>query len=375
MPSINFSNKTIPELRLNTVCPYFTMFPLDFPYNVLKSAAKTDLVFDPFCGRGTTNYAARLRGLNSFGMDSNPMAKAIAEVKLFSAKPGHILNAAERILRSAETDAIPGGEFWHLAYHPDTLNEICRFRNYFVQKVTLSNAEKALKALLLGVLHGPRTQTVPSYLSNQMPRTFASKPDYSVRFWRGRHLNPSYVNSIELIRRKSKYVFNEKSPAPVEGRIILGDSRRNLSDHIEERFNWVITSPPYYGMHSYEQDQWLRNWFLGGTEHVNYSANRQVKHHSEKSFISDLATVWKNTAEVCSPGARLIIRFGSLPSKSDKTPSEIIKDSIRLSECGWQISTIKNAGKPKDSHRQANQFKNSTGKYIEEIDVFATLKM
>src|SRR5262249_14425531 len=42
---------------LNGVCPYFTMFPLAFPFAVLRRhAAPGDLVLDPFCGRGTTGY-------------------------------------------------------------------------------------------------------------------------------------------------------------------------------------------------------------------------------------------------------------------------------------------------------------------------------
>ncbi|CAL1241131.1 DNA methyltransferase [Candidatus Methylocalor cossyra] len=49
------------------------MFPLDFPLNILKRRAHAgDVVHDPFCGRGTTNYAARLLGLSSLGVDSSP---------------------------------------------------------------------------------------------------------------------------------------------------------------------------------------------------------------------------------------------------------------------------------------------------------------
>ncbi|WP_338066098.1 DNA methyltransferase, partial [Hydrogenibacillus schlegelii] len=39
------------------------MFPLDFPLSHLKEARREDWVLDPFCGRGTTLYAARLLGL------------------------------------------------------------------------------------------------------------------------------------------------------------------------------------------------------------------------------------------------------------------------------------------------------------------------
>src|SRR6516164_10379276 len=73
---------TAPLLRLNGLCPYYTMFPLSFPFDVLASSKAGGWVLDPFCGRGTTILAARLRGLPSVGVDSNPVAGAIAGAKL-----------------------------------------------------------------------------------------------------------------------------------------------------------------------------------------------------------------------------------------------------------------------------------------------------
>ena len=60
-------------LSLNTVCPYYTMFPLGFPLGQLNTAQKDDWVLDPFCGRGTTIFAARLRGLGCVGIPQSSM--------------------------------------------------------------------------------------------------------------------------------------------------------------------------------------------------------------------------------------------------------------------------------------------------------------
>src|SRR5687768_8325563 len=70
------------EERLNTVCPYFTMFPLEFPLQFLGDAPSGKWVLDPFCGRGTTLFAARALGLNAVGIDANPVAAAIAAAKV-----------------------------------------------------------------------------------------------------------------------------------------------------------------------------------------------------------------------------------------------------------------------------------------------------
>src|SRR5436309_15432246 len=41
---------TAPVLRLNGLAPYYTMFPLAFPFAALASAKRSEWVFDPFCG-------------------------------------------------------------------------------------------------------------------------------------------------------------------------------------------------------------------------------------------------------------------------------------------------------------------------------------
>jgi len=349
------------------------MFPLTFPYSLLKEAKKKDLIFDPFCGRGTTNYAARLRGLSSYGIDSNPVAHAIAQAKLVEVKPREVAALCRDILLHTSSKRHPKGEFWEWAYHCETLNDICKLRQYFNSKTRLNRIDIALRALCLGILHGPLMKTEPSYLSNQMPRTFATKPDYSVRFWETRNLEPRYVNVLSLVKRKAEYIFNDQLPKKSKGKIILSDSRR-LTGIPEEKFDWIITSPPYFGMVTYEQDQWLRNWFLGGLDSVHYPNPQQIKHGSEGSFKEDIAKVWKNVAKRSKSNAKMVIRFGALPSLSQKTPTELIKESLQLSDVGWKIDTIRRAGKANPQHRQANQFKNSPGGYIEEIDVYAVLK-
>src|SRR5712691_4762807 len=97
---------------LNGICPYYTMYPLDFPLTALNHAEKGDWVYDPFCGRGTTNFAARLRGLNTVGVDSNPVAAAIAAAKLVAPTPDSIIDECEKLLASDSWYVdVPKGEF------------------------------------------------------------------------------------------------------------------------------------------------------------------------------------------------------------------------------------------------------------------------
>jgi SAM-dependent methyltransferase len=370
-----------PLVRLNAICPYYTMFPLSFPYEHLAAAEPGEWVLDPFCGRGTTLYAARLRGLPAMGIDSNPVAVAIAAAKLVTVHAEEVIEEAERILQSIDiVPDIPSGPFWELAYHPDTLRELCTIRtallrdggpeSWLRQTGARQAARVALRALMLGILHGPRNGRVPSYLSNQMPRTYASKPRPAIRFWQARRLSPAYVDTLDLIRRRAAYIF-ASLPLAVPGTVICADSRLPATyhrlPHVPVR--WIITSPPYFGMRTYRPDQWLRNWFLGGPPAVDYSETGQFSTAAVTRYVTELAQVWRLLARLCAPGARLIVRFGALPSLACD-PLEIIRDSLERADGAWRFVSVSSAGLPPRARRQASQF-GKPGEGPAEIDVVA----
>ncbi|HPK38206.1 MAG TPA: DNA methyltransferase, partial [Kiritimatiellia bacterium] len=131
---------------LNGICPYFTMFPLEFPYRVLRQhAGSGGKVLDPFCGRGTSLYAARMLGMPAYGIDSNPVAVAISRAKLANATPTAIVAAAQRILNEPSSVTCPDGEFWRLAYAPKVLESLCRLRS-----ALLDDASSAARQSLVG---------------------------------------------------------------------------------------------------------------------------------------------------------------------------------------------------------------------------------
>lgn len=346
------------------------MFPLSFPQGILaRHATAGDRVLDPFCGRGTTNYAARILGLETLGLDSSPVATAITRAKLVSTTPSRIIRAASQILDDDREVSVPRGEFWKLAFHSKVLQQLCKLR-IALDADCSSEARIALRGIVLGALHGPRNKELLSYFSNQCFRTYAPKPRYAVEFWKRRKMQPPEMDVIEVISRRAHRYFAEANPM-CWGRVALGDSReitvvQNAAQR--RRFNWVITSPPYYGMRTYVQDQWLRNWFLGGTDFVDYKNVNQLEHQSQKVFASQLNGVWKNCAGVSEDGARLVIRFGAIRDR-ELDSRELVRESLK--DTGWRITTIKNAGTAEDGKRQATAFLGSESNAMIECDVWA----
>ncbi|MEV0487579.1 site-specific DNA-methyltransferase [Streptomyces sp. NPDC050508] len=355
-------------LRLNAVCPYYTMFPLDFPLQQLAARPDATRVLDPFCGRGTTLYAARLAGLPSVGIDINPVAAAIAQAKLVQVTPGAVVRLARQILDGRTHEEVPEGEFWQWCFERETLRELVALREALLGMTTPTAA--MLRAVLLGILHGPRNKNLPSYLSNQMPRTYASKPAYAVKFWKKRDMEPVRVPALEVIERRAKRLL-DAAPLAHGGRVYLGDSVETLGS-LRQKFDLVVTSPPYYAMRTYVADQWLRSWFLGGPPEVPYGTHGQIaRQPNQEAFIQALAEVWSATASRCHRGARLAIRFGALPS-ARTDPEQMLLASVREAKAGWAVKEVRHAGTPPKGNRQAEQF-GKAGSAIDEIDLIAEL--
>jgi hypothetical protein len=296
------------------------------------------------------------------------VAAAITASKLVTINPESVVAEAQQILAGKEPSYIPTGSFWLNAYHPTVLGGLCQFREAFLDDCSMP-ARIALRGIVLGALHGPKQKSFPSYFSNQCPRTYAPKPAYALRFWRERELNPEQVDVLAIIERRAKHYYNALPEAA--GFVRLADSRHPeslLPIMPDSHFNWIITSPPYYGMRTYIPDQWLRNWFLGGPDSVDYSNRDQVVHRSPEDFVADLRQTWCNAARVSAEEAQMVVRFGGIADRH-ANPLDLIEDS--LSESGWSITAIREAGSATEGRRQADAFLRSKTKPMLEHDVWA----
>jgi hypothetical protein len=346
------------------------MFPLEYPFRILKEYKQSaPVVLDPFCGRGTTIYAARHMGMVAWGVDTSPIAVAIARAKLASAS----LEEADRLidnLLATEPRRVPETRFFRSAFSRGTLREVCSLREGLMRlKKKETDVSVLVRAAALGCLHGPRSKTMEgaAYFSNQMPRTFSTKPNYSLRFWKERELKPPKVRAKDVLLRKLERILALKEErCGTLGQIVCADAAEAATyKKIAKDFSVVITSPPYYGMRTYIQDQWLRMWFLGGPEDIDYVADEQLSHNGQASFITALASVWKNLHGSEANELHMYVRFGSVPSIESDAKS-IMRASLEEAG-GWRVVSTRTA---KDAHagkRQADQMAKGS-KAAEEYD-------
>ncbi|MDQ7957814.1 MAG: DNA methyltransferase [Pseudomonadota bacterium] len=346
-----------PENALNAICPYFTMFPLEYPLRVLKEHRnKRSVVMDPFCGRGTTLFAARKLGLESRGIDSSAVAVAIAKAKLAKVDVEQVLSLARTFIARHSRVSVPTTDFFRQAYHKDVLPAICAIRKGLLSTTAESDDIVVLRAAMLGCLHGP-VNKVPdkrSYFSNQMPRTFAAKPAYAVKFWKERELRAPKVDVLSVLRHKLDRLSSFELGESKTSRARLGDSRyaRSLPTSFRD-FSVVVTSPPYYGMRTYVQDQWLRAWFLGGSEEVNYINEEQLQHTGTDVFAESLGQVWRNMARTTADSLDMYVRFGIIPS-SKVDAKALVRSSLEHSGVKWNEVSVRAASTASSGKRQAD---------------------
>lgn len=308
--------------RFHSLCSYFAMFPESFVETWLNRISKPgDYILDPFCGRGTTPFQALLMGRNAVACDVNPVAYCVTKAKTNSPA----LSAVKRRITILQKDYISADwekerrslpKFFKVAYSPYTLRQVLYLRDTLQWRRT--NADSMLAALVLGSLHGESNKS-PSYLSNQMPHTISTKPDYSVRFWEKHGDTPPKRDAFTLLRTMAE--FRYKSSAPQGTAEVHNSDMRDLSRNLGHRpksINCVVTSPPYFDVTNFEEDQWLRLWFLGGKPYVRSGQySRDDRHTASEAYWKFIADMWRSLGVVLSPKSHIVVRLGSTRIQPD----------------------------------------------------------
>jgi hypothetical protein len=119
-------------------------------------------------------------------------------------------------------------------------------------------------------------------------------------------------------------------------------------------------------MRTYVQDQWLRNWFLGGPSSIDYSAGPQLDHGGQQAFAASLGKVWRNIANTASSSESLhmYIRFGIIPSALVDA-KKLFRDSLEESGINWRLVSTRSAKSADVGKRQADQMKAESAAAIE----------
>lgn len=296
--------------RFHSLCPYFAMFPEAFAEKHLLLTPDNATILDPFSGRGTTVFQALLSGRTGLGVDVNPVAVCVSRAK---ADPPTAAEVRTRI-DYLETQYTPSPSnldddpFFSACYHSTTLSQVLWLREMLDWRN--DRVDCFIAAMACGCLHGESHRSARVF-SNRMPRTIATKPAYSIRWWQKHGYVAPARDVFEILRQETDFRFVSSAPL-MTGVVKEGDARRAsdlLSDY-HGSVDAVITSPPYLDVTHFREDQWLRVWFLGG-EPAPCSANEgDDRHWKGDAYWNFLEASWRGIAPLMKPASRLVIRIG-----------------------------------------------------------------
>ena len=249
--------------RWHAMCSYMAMFPPTIPHvfiNWLTSPG--DVVWDPFCGRGTTVLEACNLGRIGLGSDANPLSWILTSAKVKPPTIGavkHRINHLRKI--NGRSNSIPVADEINAIFDPDVLAQLLWLRATLSKK---SIVDRYLYAVLLGILHAnARSDGSPRGLTISMPNTFSMAPRYVMKYKKTHHLKPPKLNVIDALEARIADL-GEPPKGFNRGAAWLKDvTKSNIGLRRFPAPRLIFGSPPYLEVMKYGKLNWLRLWLLG----------------------------------------------------------------------------------------------------------------
>ncbi len=297
----NFSNAP-PARGLHAIHPYPAKFIPEIPRNLIKLFHPGDdsLVFDPFCGSGTTLLEANRLGLDAVGIDLHPLACLIARVKTRPPEEG-LLRDAARITHLARENA---------SRHRCSIPPIPRLGHWFrphVQRAlaALVNEVSALETTFVREALMVALSRIIVSVSNQESDTryAAVAKDVSLDDVFTRFDNAATLVADALYASRSD-LFAPRSHSTVLTADVLSVEAKALPHPI----GLVVTSPPYPNAYEYWLYHKYRMYWLGmdpiavrtreiGARPHYFKTNHQTEHH----FAAQMTECFELLASVLRP--------------------------------------------------------------------------
>ena len=239
------------------------MFPPAVPHVFIQWLTKPgDVVYDPFCGRGTTCLEACLSGRVGYGSDANPLAWLLTSAKVDPPTRESIAAriADLRLRMEPVSTALEPAEI-RMIFDPNTLAQLVWLKG----ELRLTHkVDRFLLASLAGILHGNANRDGTTRgLSLPMPNTFAMSPGYVGRYVAEHKLIAPQLDVLSRLRARVESIL--EVPALFRrGAAWIQDARSGTSRLLREApAKLVFTSPPYLELMKYGKYNWIRLWLLG----------------------------------------------------------------------------------------------------------------
>ena len=226
----NIKSVTNPN-SMHGIYPYRGKISAIDAQSIITQLPKRGVLLDPFCGSGTIVYEGQKHGLESIGVDNNPLAITLSKAKTCQVNGDpisecqHYIALAQKALKTGKFEKMPVNP--RRSFHTQSADEIMCLKKYY------DRMDDFLKGIFLGAI-ALTARGCNGYLWTSSTV--------------GKNIEPkSYINFFDkfLLKAKKHSAFLNPTSLP-KAKIIHGDSRC-LSTYLKPgTVDYVFTSPPYF---------------------------------------------------------------------------------------------------------------------------------
>lgn len=290
--------------KVESIHPYPAKFIGELPAAFLRAlpVPKGTVVFDPFCGSGTTLVEAQRAGYEAVGVDLNPIACLISRVKTAPLNSGFLV-AARRLLEVAENDCesrrfeIPNVDHW---FKTDVQQAVGAIANQLARE-EFSAWSDSLRLCLSSIL---------VRVSNQDSDTRYAAVEKRVS-------RQDVFDAFQQASKKLHEALEARTWPLKQCAVIESDVLKVQAHQIGRPVGMVITSPPYPNAYEYWLYHKYRMWWLGfdplsvKEQEIGARAHFFKKnHHTAEMFEDQMRETFALVREVLVPGGHLCVVVG-----------------------------------------------------------------
>jgi site-specific DNA-methyltransferase (cytosine-N4-specific) len=309
---------------MDSLHPYPAKFIPEIPAALLDSLSLDAgaVIFDPFCGSGTTLAEAQRRGFDSIGVDLNPIACLISRVRTVPLPPNAVDSASAVIERAKSLievpiPAIPNLDHWFTSIAQDAIARL-------VAAIDVAPAASSdfLKLALSSVL---------VRVSNQDSDTRYAAVEKNIS-------QSSVYTAFEGAVARIANALRMHVPVRT-ARIIEHDALALSPNQFPKKIKAVITSPPYPNAYEYWLYHKYRMWWLGhdplAIKEREIGARAHFfggKRHDATSFVFQMKHMFNLLDKILDTDAYACFVVGR-----SKIHGEIVDNAAIIKEAGKAI--------------------------------------
>ena len=274
-------------------------------------------ILDPFCGSGTAIVEGVLNGMDSTGIDLNPIAYIISRAKTNKYTKEDIQTIREFIMRlqpdsnslfpenniklieKIKIPEFPNRNHW---FQDNVSNELALLKKY-IDVIENNNVKDLLYCAFSRII---------VKVSNQ---------DSEVRYTAKDKNHPDgivFITFTEVVKNYLKVLNTNEHTVIAKAKVYNGDTREVLKKFPDNYYDFVITSPPYINTFDYYLYHKQRMFWLG-FDHRPVRQNEIGNHHridtkkfevAKSEYIESMTQIMNELSRVSKPDTFFVMIIG-----------------------------------------------------------------